>query len=322
MTSFSDMQRKFSATGAISMSTYRTKYGNSGTSSISMSTLFPQITSISGITNAWATRALSRTYTNPCFTIRRANDNATADVYMTMGGVVTQIIASGVTTTGSNALSNWLGANQGFITTWRDQVGTTNLTQTTNTNQPLYDATSNAVHINNTTSTNIALSYGSAWSITDATIITNIVPVSLVNAYSVLAGADWYFQDSIIGGERGGSTNDWGFVLPAGSNFGIGTGVQDGVASYSLTNGLNVSSVVGFTRTGASGAFTLYRDGASTTSGTRNSTGVLSGPNPTFIGRNSDGAANSRLNAKFYGMIYANTNLSANVPSITYCISN
>jgi hypothetical protein len=81
----------------------------------------------SGAASAYSsTRRLSSTYTSSLIRVRRSNDNAEQDIGYTAGNLLDEA-----------ALTTFVGANNGFITTWYDQSGNAkNMTQTTALSQP------------------------------------------------------------------------------------------------------------------------------------------------------------------------------------------
>jgi hypothetical protein len=75
---------------------------------------------------AYSLRILRGTYTGSAIRVRRSNDNAEQDIGFAVGG--------GLDTA---SLLTFVGANNGFVTTWYDQSGNgLNATQTTSANQP------------------------------------------------------------------------------------------------------------------------------------------------------------------------------------------
>jgi hypothetical protein len=74
---------------------------------------------------AYSLRKLRSTYTGSAIRVRRSNDNAEQDIGFGLIGLDTA------------ALLSFVGANNGFVTTWYDQSGNNrNATQTTAANQP------------------------------------------------------------------------------------------------------------------------------------------------------------------------------------------
>jgi hypothetical protein len=73
-----------------------------------------------------AARRLSSTYTGALIRVRRSSDNAEQDIGYTAGNVLDEA-----------ALTTFVGANNGFVTTWYDQSGNgNNAVQSTAANQP------------------------------------------------------------------------------------------------------------------------------------------------------------------------------------------
>ena len=75
---------------------------------------------------AYSIRKLSSTYTGNSIQVRRSSDDRTQDIGFNLDGELNQA-----------DLLNFVGANNGFITTWYDQSGNgKHLTQATNSKQP------------------------------------------------------------------------------------------------------------------------------------------------------------------------------------------
>lgn len=73
-----------------------------------------------------AARRLSSTYTGALIRVRRSSDNTEQDIGYNGSNVLDE-----------SALTSFVGANNGFVTTWYDQSGNAlNVTQTTAANQP------------------------------------------------------------------------------------------------------------------------------------------------------------------------------------------
>lgn len=76
---------------------------------------------------AWSTRRLSLDYTGPLMEVRRSTDNATLDIGYDSNNELD-----------TAALDTFLGANDGYVSTFYDQSGNgVDFTQTTGTRQPL-----------------------------------------------------------------------------------------------------------------------------------------------------------------------------------------
>ena len=96
---------------------------------------FPLLDYHPGATAAYSLRSLSSSYTGPVVTVRRSSDDAEADF-------TASEVAGG-------ALATWVGANDGFVTTWYDQSGNgNNAVQATSGAQPKIVSSGNLVEEN------------------------------------------------------------------------------------------------------------------------------------------------------------------------------
>lgn len=75
-------------------------------------------------TLAYSLRKLRTAYSGACIRVRRSSDNAESDIGFNAGVLDTA------------ALLSFVGAGNGFVTTWYDQQGSNNFTQSTLNNQP------------------------------------------------------------------------------------------------------------------------------------------------------------------------------------------
>jgi hypothetical protein len=79
-----------------------------------------------GAAAAYSLRLLRTAYTGSAIRVRRSSDNTEQDIGFDISGNLNQ-----------SALTTFVGANNGFVTTWYDQSGNVrNVTQTTAANQP------------------------------------------------------------------------------------------------------------------------------------------------------------------------------------------
>ena len=86
----------------------------------------PLLDTYSGASVAYSVRLLSSTYTGSAIRVRRSSDNAEQDIGFDGSGNLDE-----------SALTTFVGANNGFVTTWYDQSGNArNATQSTAANQP------------------------------------------------------------------------------------------------------------------------------------------------------------------------------------------
>ena len=79
----------------------------------------------SGAAAAYSLRKLDCDYAGSAIRVRRSNDNAEQDIGFTANGDLD-----------TATLKTFVGANSGYVTTWYDQAGSNNATQTTAGNQP------------------------------------------------------------------------------------------------------------------------------------------------------------------------------------------
>jgi len=75
---------------------------------------------------AYLLRRLRTAYTGNCIRVRRSSDSTEQDIGFASNGLLNSAV-----------LLSFVGAGNGFITTWYDQVGSNNATSTTTTQQPL-----------------------------------------------------------------------------------------------------------------------------------------------------------------------------------------
>lgn len=130
---------------------------------------------------AYSLRKLSSAYSGNCIRVRRSSDNAEQDF-----GFVNNVLDTA-------SLLSFVGANNGFVTTWYDQSGNArNITQTTAANQPQI-VSSGAVLTQNTKPTlafngtsNILRAFSSGTS-TENTLITLSKATSTATAYQCIA---------------------------------------------------------------------------------------------------------------------------------------
>lgn len=88
--------------------------------------VLPLLDSYSGAKVAFSLRKLRTAYSGNCVRVRRSSDNAEQDIGFKIDGTIDD-----------TSLLSFVGANDGFITTWYDQSGNSlDAVQTTNANQP------------------------------------------------------------------------------------------------------------------------------------------------------------------------------------------
>jgi len=87
---------------------------------------------------AYSVRKLRAAYTGSAIRVRRSSDNAEQDIGFTGTGDLNE-----------TALTTFVGAGNGFVTTWYDQSGNgNNATQTTASNQPQIVSSGSVINVN------------------------------------------------------------------------------------------------------------------------------------------------------------------------------
>jgi len=229
------------------------------------------LTGASNLNRVYGLQRLTTSYTGNIINIRRSSDNT--NVNFTVDSTNTSL----VTAPGGQSLASWLGAGTANVVIWYDQSGNgRNLTQLTNGNQPGFSATTGLLY-----STGLFMNFPDDMTITDVSFSVGYIQRGY---YGPGSSSQWYQQDMIVSGERGGVVNDYGLVIAGSGLFGLGTGSTDGAASTIATNGTGVYSFMTCTRNSTTGQVLLYNGTGSGTSFTKN-TGTLSGPNPTSMGK-------------------------------------
>jgi Concanavalin A-like lectin/glucanases superfamily len=101
-------------------------------------------------------------------------------------------------------------------------------------------------------------------------------------------GAQWYSGTSLVDGEVGGVTNDWGISLIDGGKVCFGVGNPD-ITIKSTTSSYNNNAwhFVTATRNKTAGTIILYVDGVNVASSSGINTGILNAPAVIGLGRSS-----------------------------------
>jgi hypothetical protein len=86
----------------------------------------PLLDSYPGAAVAYSLRKLRTAYSGNCIRVRRSSDSTEQDIGFAPNGLLD-----------ATSLLSFVGAGDGFITTWYDQVGSNNATSATTTQQPL-----------------------------------------------------------------------------------------------------------------------------------------------------------------------------------------
>jgi hypothetical protein len=107
----------------------------------------------SGAAAAYSLRKLRTAYSGNAIRVRRSNDNAEQDIGFDANGNLNE-----------TALTTFVGANSGFVTTWYDQSGNArNATQTTAANQPVIVNAGTVSKVNGKPAINHSRSTRSSW---------------------------------------------------------------------------------------------------------------------------------------------------------------
>ena len=209
------------------------------------------LSSTTRVSSAYSLRKLSSCYAGPAIRVRRSSDNTTQNIFFNASG--------GLDTA---TLKTFVGAGNGFVTTWYDQSGSNlSLTQATTTKQPLIVNAGVVNRINGvpnvfynsasaqtlTTSslllpTNSNFTVGLIWSNSN-TGTTTIFGKELVFRFRVYTAGT---QGDLLLGSNG--SGNWGNGVGASTSYALNTLTQttlsysqSGIASI-LKNGATVSS--------------------------------------------------------------------------------
>ncbi|OYU56650.1 MAG: hypothetical protein CFE25_05335 [Chitinophagaceae bacterium BSSC1] len=184
------------------------------------------LTSATPAAAAYATRKLSSSYTGAAVRIRRASDNAVADLAFDVNGIISaNSIATFVSGgTGSVALSSFAAATNAFVSIWYDQSGNgRNATQTTAANQPLL--VSNGVVVTSSVlNSKATLSFNGSAQFMDLPMSSSIInaagTISAVQVQPVLQSG----FNAVVAWSLGGGTQGPGFgPLNSAGAFGLYT---------------------------------------------------------------------------------------------------
>ena len=197
--------------------------------------------SVPNSTLAYSLRKLSSTYSGNCMRVRRSSDNAEQNIGFTSNLLDT------------TSLLSFVGASNGFITTFYDQIGINHLIQVNAVNQP--QVVSSGALITKSGKTSIR------WDVTKEMSLTTALPSLVNSSYSVFmdyfkattgnnaiiisgtpttnyAWIDWnltqYIGNSTI-------TNATEFFTPATHNI-VNTILVNGVSSKVYSNGVQIGT--------------------------------------------------------------------------------
>ena len=129
----------------------------------------------SGARAAYSLRKLRTAYTGYAIRVRRSSDNTSQDIGFDANGTLDTV-----------ALLAFVGAGNGFVSIWYDQVGSANFTQSSSANQPQI-VSSGSVELDNGKPT---ISYGTqsnTWYLTSpASFLANTPsPISMFNVWRI-----------------------------------------------------------------------------------------------------------------------------------------
>jgi hypothetical protein len=197
----------------------------------------------SGASIAYSLRQLSSTYTGNCIRVRRSSDNAEQNI-----GFVNNILDTA-------SLLSFVGAGNGFVTTWYDQSGNAkDATQTTAINQPRIVNSGNIDLVN---SKPAVLGDGTNDSLRNATLsLTN--PTSVVTVVDKVGGG-------VFGLFNTGGGNAGAFLLS-----GTGYGIYQNGPSFSPEYSNNNQSLLVYKTSSTGANWEFYGNNTTVTNGGQN----------------------------------------------------
>lgn len=266
---------------------------------------------------AYSLRKLRNAYSGSAIRVRRSSDNAEQDI----GFINNQLNIS--------SLNSFVGASNGFVTTWYDQSGNNkNITQSTASNQPII--VTNGVIIRANSKPCIDFSKSSVpTELTNASLTSNNqywTIFGVVKYYTAINSSIYYYGRWISIGNIGtydynNTSSFLGFVTDR-TDFGITPPAS--VTGYNNTfTGLpiayNNQYILNSLKTGntiKNGVNNVLTSGF-TQSGTLNASAIRLGANITFSPEN-----NSNLYGTIQEVIYYKTDISSNLSAINTNINN
>lgn len=146
-----------------------------------------------GATSAYSLRKLRTAYAGSAIRVRRSSDNTSQDIGFDANGNLN-----------TTALLSFVGAGNGFVSIWYDQVGTSNFTQSTLVNQPQI-VSSGSVLLDNGKPT---ISYGTqsnTWYLTSPSLFlaNTASPVCMFNVWKI---TDWTNSNGGVFGPTNGNS--------------------------------------------------------------------------------------------------------------------
>lgn len=110
-------------------------YGSvSSTINYNMVPLYPTLSSTSGVDRAFSLRKIRNDYSGNCIRIRRSIDNTETDIGFNSFGYVN-----------TSAISSFCTSGNGFVVTWYDQIGSSNISNVLTASQPIIMSAGNII---------------------------------------------------------------------------------------------------------------------------------------------------------------------------------
>jgi hypothetical protein len=223
-------------------------------------------------------------YTGPIFTFRRSADNVTRDFYVSEDGALIGDAPAGEGTT----LTTWLGASTAYVSKWWDQSSLGNhATQTTNANQPTFNATGKYMQF--------AAASSQFFNLPDSTVPSGNSNYTVTLKHGTITSTGTTGSNS--GGVLGSGTASTNSI----NAFSIGTASTSNYSNYWWSNDFGNKGTYAANKTvtwkyDGTNRY-LYTNSALTTSAA--SSGRASGTTNNFIGR-GDTVNNNYLDGQLY----------------------
>ncbi len=232
----------------------------------------------SGAAAAYSLRKLTNDYTGSAIRVRRESDDAEQDI-----GFVNNELDTA-------ALTTFCSGTNGFVTTWYDQAGSNDATQTTSGSQPqIYDSATGVVTLNGKPAAEFLDQSDGLFS-SSATDFNSVLENELyvVGSYAIRNIGNQYAAGVQIGGSTRGvmigtnsSGNDIryhcqgdGFEIAVGGNIDVDTqilqgGTYDGTTRHARLNGASVGTNTDPEGTGTANAYFIGKHPALTAGGAK-----------------------------------------------------
>jgi hypothetical protein len=204
---------------------------------------------------AYSVRKLRSAYTGSALRVRRSSDNTEQNIGFDSSGNLD-----------TSALTTFVGASNGFVTTWYDQSGNSiDVTQSTSANQPQIVSSGTVITINSISS--LAFD-GTDWFVGTLPSTTN----SYLSAFTVDKAAN-NSSNYFIFSQNNGSSLGYSLINAPDSRV-IGLMLGDGQEAIFNPNTTDLKVAAGIRRTGTSPNNAVYFNGTigATTTATNNNT--------------------------------------------------